>query len=330
MATRGGAIQRVGRKRPAPEAEAGAPAERSAIDQQRRKLPAWDARAALISAVADAETLILTGETGCGKTTQIPQFLLAAGYGKKGVIGVTQPRRVAAISVAQRVAEEMGEDIGAQVGYRVRFEESTSEETRICYLTDGMLLREAVADPALRRYSVVVVDEAHERSLQTDMMLALLRRAQSDRRQSKKLRPLKLLVMSATLDTGVFCEFFGGAPAVAISGRQFPVSVFYAPSPQADYLEAAATSVLQIHTEEPVPGDVLVFLTGQEDIEAVRQAIKQRAARLPEGSAPLHVLPLYAALPPALQLKALQPANAIDAVVPAKGRLARFPLWRAG
>ena len=136
---------------------------------------------ALLAAVAASPTLVLTGETGCGKTTQIPQFLLAAGYAERGIIGITQPRRVAAMSVAKRVSEEMGVELGSRVGYSVRFDDCSSSETRLRYLTDGMLLREAIADPLLRRYAIVIVDEAHERSLQTDMMLAILKRAQAAR-----------------------------------------------------------------------------------------------------------------------------------------------------
>ena len=327
-------------------------------DAERQKLPAYEARSAILEAVKSTETLVLTGETGCGKTTQIPQFLLEAGYGRRGLIGVTQPRRVAAISVASRVAAEMGEEVGGTVGYCVRFDDNTSDDTRLRYMTDGMLLREATGSPALLRYSVVIVDEAHERSLQTDMMLALLKRAQRDRRERRAgggkkggsgggstFFPLKIVVMSATLDTATFCRYFAGsdgsdAPAVQVLGRTFPVSVHYTPEPMADYLEATITTILQLHTEES-PGDILVFLTGQDDIEAVGTAVRQRAAAMAAqsareaaataaaigadvagggegGFAPLSapapafgqlaVLPLYAALPPAAQLKALKPA----------------------
>ena len=275
------------------------------IQAERRALPAWEARAGFLKRFGKTDTLVLTGETGCGKTTQIPQFLLAAGYGDSGVIGITQPRRVAAVSVARRVAEELGEEVGERVGYCVRFDECTSAATRIKYMTDGMLLREAVAVPSLRRYSVIIVDEAHERSLQTDMMLALLRRAQAERNRGSsgggsggsnggsgsslqksggKLKkassspPLKVIVMSATLDTSTFCSYFHDAPAVSIEGRQFPVSIFYTKEAPPDYLEAAVVAVLQVHTTEPYPGDILCFLPGQDDIEAVALSIKQRWA----------------------------------------------------
>ena len=320
------------RKRPRGEAGAEAGPSRSSADEllaERRRLPVWEARNAFLTAFSKTDTLVLTGETGCGKTTQIPQFLLAAGYAQHGAIGVTQPRRVAAMSVAQRVAYEQGEEVGGRVGYCVRFDECVSPETQLRYLTDGMLLREAVAVPSLSRYAVVIVDEAHERSLHTDMMLALLRRAQMSREKGRT--PLKLIVMSATLDTSVFCEYFKGAPAVQVVGRQFPVSVFYANDPPADYLEAAATAVMQVHTEEEMPGDVLCFLPGQEDIDAIAASLKQRCAQLEAEAAngagetgggeqpaskraagwhQMAIHPLYAALPAAMQLRALEPAPA--------------------
>ena len=147
----------------------------------RRALPIWSAQKELLREVASSPTLILTGDTGCGKTTQIPQFLHAAGYSARGIIGITQPRRVAAMSVAQRVAAEMGTQVGELVGYCVRFDDRSGPRTRIRYVTDGMLLREAMSDPLLSRYSVLVVDEAHERSLQTDVVLAILKAAQAAR-----------------------------------------------------------------------------------------------------------------------------------------------------
>ena len=267
----------------------------------RRALPIWSAQKELLREVASSPTLILTGDTGCGKTTQIPQFLHAAGYSARGIIGITQPRRVAAMSVAQRVAAEMGTQVGELVGYCVRFDDRSGPRTRIRYVTDGMLLREAMSDPLLSRYSVLVVDEAHERSLQTDVVLAILKAAQAARAKKavgpteaepteaepteaepgtaaepsatgiaprakgaprRAAPPLKLLVMSATLELEVFCGYFGGAPAVQVLGRAYPVQLMYTPTPQPDYLEAAVTTVIQLHLDA-APGDVLVFLTGQ-------------------------------------------------------------------
>jgi len=277
----------------------------AALLSARQALPIWSCRKALVMKLAAHTTLILTGETGCGKTTQIPQFLHAAGYTAQGLIGITQPRRVAAISVAARVAAEMGVGLGGLVGYAVRFDEQTSRSTRITYMTDGMLLREAMADPQLADYSVLIVDEAHERSLQTDVILALLKVAQAGRAGSAW--PLRIIVMSATLEVDLFCAFFGDAPAVQVLGRAFPVQLFYVAEAQHDYLEAAVKTVLQIHVDE-ADGDILVFLTGQDDIEAVAAAIEQRAALLPADAAPLLPLPLYAALSAPRQLEALKPA----------------------
>lgn len=289
------------------------------IARQRRALPVWEARTTFLSAFAATDTLVLTGETGSGKTTQIPQFILAAGYSKGGSIGVTQPRRVAAISVARRVAAEMGEEVGGVCGYAVRFDENVSDRTKLRYMTDGMLLRESVTVPNLDRYAVVVVDEAHERSLHTDLTLALLRQAQQER--AGKVHPLKLLVMSATLDTTIFCGYFGGAPAVQVAGRQYPVDILYAREPPPDYLEATTTAVMQLHTEESLPGDMLVFLPGQEDIHAVTNALRHRCAQradtmeyafLDHGTsmAPMAVHALYAALPTEMQMRVLKPAPA--------------------
>lgn len=273
------------------------PPPREELQAARQRLPIWTARGSLLKEVAASSTLVLTGETGSGKTTQIPQFLYAAGYtSSSGMIGITQPRRVAALTVAQRVADEMGSTLGGTVGYSVRFDDRTSAATRIKYLTDGMLLREAMLDADLKRYALLIVDEAHERSLQTDVMLAVLKTAQARRAATK--RPLKLLVMSATLEVDLFCDFFPRAPAVQLLGRTFPVQVLYTEEPQADYVEAALRTVMQIHVEETA-GDVLVFLSGQEEIEAAVLALEQRAQALDHSAGVLLPLPLYAALPAA-------------------------------
>ncbi|KAL1523896.1 hypothetical protein AB1Y20_018815 [Prymnesium parvum] len=295
---------------------------RRSIDAARQELPIWAVRRAILEEVATSATLVLTGETGCGKTTQIPQFLLAAGYDARGIIAVTQPRRVAAMSVARRVAEEMAVEVGSRVGYSVRFDDCTSQATRIIYMTDGMLLRAAMQDPLLSRFSVLVVDEAHERSLQTDMILSIAKSVQAIRGGAhaaggvggaavgSSAGALKLLVMSATLETDTFCEYFGcDRGPVQVQGRQHPVSLFYTSSPQDDYVEAAVTATLQLHMES-LPGDILVFLTGQEDIEAAGHAIQQRAAVLPPEMDALEVHPLYAALPAPLQMAALDPPPA--------------------
>ena len=188
------------------------------------------------------------------------QYLAEAGYASKGVIGCTQPRRVAAMSVAKRVAEEYGCKLGAEVGYSIRFEDCTSPETRIKYMTDGMLLRELLLEPDCSRYSVIMLDEAHERTINTDVLFGLLKKACAKRPQ------LKLIVTSATLDAEKFSAYFYQCPIFSIPGRLFPVTVLYSKEPEQDYLEAALITVMQIHLSQP-PGDVLLFLTGKEEID---------------------------------------------------------------
>lgn len=274
---------------------------------ERRQLPLWSARERLVQAVRDSPVLVIVGETGSGKTTQIPQFLLDSGLaGKKGVIACTQPRRVAAMTVAQRVAQERGCELGGEVGYTVRFDDCTGPSTRIKYMTDGMLLREALLDPHLRRYSAVVLDEAHERTVSTDVLLGLLKAAREARKGD-----FRLLVMSATLDAAGFTRYFPGAGAAYVEGRQHPVDVLYTSEPQDSYVDAAITTALQIHGDEDT-GDVLVFLTGQDEIEAAERMLRDRAAALPADStrADLLVVPMYAALPPEAQMRAFLPAPA--------------------
>lgn len=266
----------------------------------------WTAREKLVQQVKDSRVLVVIGETGSGKTTQIPRFLHDAGLaGKDKAIACTQPRRVAAMTVAQRVAEEMGVEIGQEVGYSIRFDDRTSPATRIKYLTDGMLLREALLDPLLRRYKVVILDEAHERTVHTDVLFGLLKGVLAQRRDD-----FRLVVMSATLDAAAFVRYFQGARAAYVQGRQFPVQVLYTAAPQESYLDAAITAALQLHCDEEPEGDVLVFLTGQEEIESCERLIRERAGQLPpDPSRPsLLVLPIYAALPPDQQLKVFQPA----------------------
>ena len=218
----------------------------------------------ILEYIKNNNIIVVEAETGSGKTTQIPQFLYEAGsfhhhpiirsYCEKGKIGCTQPRRVAASSVAKRVADEQGCKIGELVGYSIRFEDVTSEATRIKYMTDGILLRETMGDRLLSQYSVVIMDEAHERSLNTDVL--------------KERSDLKLIVTSATMNSERFSEFFGGVPIFNIPGRTFPVQTFYQKSPCDDYVEAVVNQILTIHLAYD-PGDILVFMTGQNDIECV-------------------------------------------------------------
>uniref|UniRef100_A0A452SQB2 RNA helicase n=1 Tax=Ursus americanus TaxID=9643 RepID=A0A452SQB2_URSAM len=275
--------------------------QKESIQAVRRSLPVFPFREELLAAIADHQVLIIEGETGSGKTTQIPQYLFEEGYTKKGMkIACTQPRRVAAMSVAARVAREMGVKLGNEVGYSIRFEDCTSERTVLRYMTDGMLLREFLSEPDLASYSVVMVDEAHERTLHTDILFGLIK-------DVARFRPeLKVLVASATLDTARFSTFFDDAPVFRIPGRRFPVDIFYTKAPEADYLEACVVSVLQIHVTQP-PGDILVFLTGQEEIEAACEMLQDRCRRLGSKIRELLVLPIYANLPSDMQARIFQP-----------------------
>lgn len=178
------------------------------------------------------------------------------GINKK--VACTQPRRVAAMSVAQRVADEMDVSLGQEVGYTIRFEDCSSAKTILKYQTDGMLLREAMSDPHLDAYQIVLLDEAHERTLATDILMGVLKEV------IKQRSDLKLVIMSATLDAGKFQTYFDGAPLMNVPGRTHPVEIFYTPEPEKDYLEAAIRTVMQIHMCEEIVGDILLFLTGQE------------------------------------------------------------------
>lgn len=263
------------------------------ILQTRKTLPVWEQREHIIKQVRENQVLVLVGETGSGKTTQVPQFLLDVV--EEGLqVGCTQPRRVAAMSVARRVSEEMDVRLGGTVGYNIRFDDCTSKETVMKYLTDGMLLRESMNDPLLERYGAIVLDEAHERTLATDVLFGLLKEILRQRKD------LKVVVMSATLDAEKFQRFFDDAPLVAVPGRMHPVDIFYTMEPEKDYLEAAIRTVLQIHTCEE-PGDVLLFLTGEQEIEETCRRIRQEVDSMGDSVPPLLCLPLYSSLPRDLQ-----------------------------
>lgn len=274
--------------------------EYDAIQKVRKSLPVFPYREPFLQAVEDHQVLIIVGETGSGKTTQLPQYLLEAGYGDRGKIGCTQPRRVAAMSVAARVAQEKGVKLGHEVGYSIRFEDCTSEKTVVKYMTDGMLLREFLGEPDLRGYSVMMIDEAHERTLHTDILFGLLK-------DITRFRPdLKLLISSATLDAEKFSDYFDEAPIFTIPGRRYPVDIFYTKAPEADYLDAAIVTVLQIHVTQP-RGDVLVFLSGQEEIDTAAEILNQRVSGLGTKVGELIVLPIYSSLPSDMQAKIFEP-----------------------
>ncbi|PIC46821.1 hypothetical protein B9Z55_006391 [Caenorhabditis nigoni] len=271
--------------------------------EQRESLPIFALKKKLIEAIIDNQILVVVGETGSGKTTQMTQYAIEAGLGRRGKIGCTQPRRVAAMSVAKRVAEEYGCKLGSDVGYTIRFEDCTSQDTVIKYMTDGMLLRECLIDPDLSGYSLIMLDEAHERTIHTDVLFGLLKAA------ARKRPELKLIITSATLDSVKFSEYFLEAPIFTIPGRTFPVEILYTREPESDYLEAAHITVMQIHLTEP-PGDILVFLTGQEEIDTSCEVLYERMKSMGPDVPELIILPVYGALPSEMQTRIFEPAPA--------------------
>jgi len=273
------------------------------IHRKRSQLPVWEYRERFVDMVTQHQTIVLVGETGSGKTTQIPQWCLEwvrARNPKKGV-ACTQPRRVAAMSVAQRVSEEMDVCLGQEVGYSIRFEDCTSQKTVLKYMTDGMLLREAMSDPLLEAYGIIMLDEAHERTLATDILMGLLKEV------AKQRADLKIIIMSATLDAGKFQNYFDNAPLMSVPGRTHPVEIFYTPEPERDYLEAAIRTVIQIHLCEEVEGDMLLFLTGQEEIDEACKRISREIDNLGQDVGDLKCIPLYSTLPPNLQQRIFEP-----------------------
>ena len=333
----------------------------------RRHLPIWGHGDEIRSKIRSDDVLLLVGETGSGKSTQIPQFLvdevwcrrkkLKDGSTVGGCIAITEPRRVAAISLAKRVAEEMGMPLGtsspaSQVGYSVRFDNSTGPATRIKFLTEGMMLQEMLRDPWLKDYSAVVVDEVHERGLNVDLVLGFLRRMQqqSHKNDGREGSKIKVVIMSATADMEKIQRYFeiqqsetnghvasgdedewngfsdhdeessktadipqpkSTVSTLSIKGRQHPVTIQYAPAPVPDILEATLKRVIDIHTHAPLPGDILVFLTGQETVESLLSLVEaysisiRKDPKLSDLPA-LLILPLYAALPPHLQQRVFE------------------------
>ncbi|QGA13749.1 hypothetical protein EYB26_001400 [Talaromyces marneffei] len=323
--------------------------------ETRKKLPIFQHADEIRQKLKDNNVMLLIGETGSGKSTQVPQFLVDEpwcqmkkvkvstttdndGTQKKsipvgGCVAITQPRRVAAISLARRVAEEMGTPLGkaspaSKVGYSVRFDTSVSPSTRIKFLTDGMLLQEMLHDPWLTKYSAVVVDEVHERGVNVDLVLGFLKNILESKGEGRGGLPLKVIVMSATADMESLLGFFGqeseatqngltsddggnrqsAVSACHIKGRQFPVQTIYSPAPVHDFVDAALETIFNIHIKEPMPGDILVFLTGQETVENLEYLVNEYAVGMDPSLPKVLALPLFAALPQAAQQRVFAPA----------------------
>ncbi|XP_034099671.1 probable ATP-dependent RNA helicase DHX35 [Drosophila albomicans] len=283
------------------------------LSEQRERLPIRKYRDQILYCLEQHQVVILVGETGSGKSTQVPQYLYEWGWHSKGTIGITEPRRVATVTLANRVAQERGELVGDTVGYAVRFQERISPETRIKYLTEGILLRELLADPLLTQYSVIIVDEAHERNMLTDMLLGLLKKILRKRSQ------LKLIISSATIDASFFSEFFSwpGAGEVSvklsIEGRMHAVQHFYLNEPCADYVRETVATIWKLHNKEP-PGDILAFLTGQEEVLEALDLIKEYIAS--EECTTLKALPMYGSMSSRDQLAVFfTPAKGVRKVV---------------
>ncbi|KAK9104172.1 hypothetical protein Scep_021016 [Stephania cephalantha] len=281
-------------------------AKTKTLSQQRQYLPIYSVRDELLQVIRENQVIVVVGETGSGKTTQLTQYLHEDGYTTNGIVGCTQPRRVAAMSVAKRVSEEMETELGDLVGYAIRFEDETGPNTIIKYMTDGVLLRETLKDSDLDKYRVVVMDEAHERSLNTDVLFGILKKVVARRRD------FKLIVTSATLNAQKFSNFFGSVPIFHIPGRTFPVNILYSKSPCEDYVEGAVKQAMTIHITS-ASGDILIFMTGQDEIEATCYALAERMEQLvsttKKGVPKLSILPIYSQLPADLQAKIFEKAE---------------------
>ncbi|MGB7295207.1 MAG: ATP-dependent RNA helicase HrpA [Candidatus Aminicenantales bacterium] len=280
--------------------------ERSVAERQQRlrrrpgvhyppALPITAKRHEIVRAIKNHPVVIISGETGCGKSTQIPKMCLQAGRGFAGKIACTQPRRIAAITIAHRIAEELGETVGRSVGYKIRFQDRAARESYIKVMTDGMLLAETQSDRGLTEYDTLIIDEAHERSLNIDFLLGIVRTLLDSRPE------LKVIITSATLDTEKFSQAFGGAPVIHVGGRMYPVEIEYMPpesfskdTDESDYVEMAVRAVDRLKSRKQ-RGDILIFMPTEQDILETCEKLEGKRY------AATTVLPLYARLPAAQQ-----------------------------
>lgn len=312
----------------------------------KSKLPVHKHKEPFLKLLSENQALVIVGETGSGKTTQIPKWCLEyASKANSACVACTQPRRIAAMSVSARVAAEMNVPLGQEVGYSVRFDQCVSEKTKLKYLTDGMLLREAMLDNLLSKYNVVLLDEAHERTLQTEILLGVIKRALNLRNNSKQLAtkhqannsddphndnqdptreerkplpPLKVIIMSATIDVKLFTSYLFDAPILTIEGRQHTVQDMFAEVHQSDLLTSTLITVFQIHRNED-EGDILVFCSGQDEILSLVALCKKVLKQAPETLQHLEPLQLYASLPAKNQMRVFQlPPKSIPSASPKK------------
>lgn len=261
-------------------------------------LPVSARKAEILAAIAQHQVVVIAGETGSGKTTQLPKMCLELGLGRKGLIGHTQPRRIAARSVATRIAEELQSELGDVVGYKVRFNDQVSEKSLIKLMTDGILLAEIQHDRFLNQYDTLIIDEAHERSLNNDFILGYLK-------QILPKRPdLKVIITSATIDVERFSKHFNHAPIIEVSGRTYPVEVRYRPiveEEDQDQLQGILNAVDELQAEGR--GDILIFMNGEREIRDTAEALQKQELRHTE------ILPLYARLSAAEQQRIFQPSG---------------------
>ncbi|KAM3516927.1 hypothetical protein NHJ13051_009451 [Beauveria bassiana] len=307
--------------------------------QVRKALPIWRHRADIQEPLRGTKSnvLVLVSETGSGKSTQVPQFLAEEPWCRRqkvkvagspcevyvgGMVAITQPRRVAATTLAYRVAQEAGTPLGkgrkdGKVGYSVRFDHQVPKDAKIKFLTEGILLQELLRDPYLRQYSAVIVDEIHERSLDADLLVGFLKQILIAGPKHRGGVPLKVVIMSATANVEAIKEFFDDeeilqhnhrdAAVLRIEGRQFPVTVQHESRPVADLQDALLKQIFKIHTEEPLPGDILAFLTGQEEIRVAQKVIEEYSTSLASNVPKLKAIPLYGQLSIEAQSEAFVP-----------------------
>ncbi|KAK3192828.1 Salivary acidic proline-rich phosphoprotein 1/2 [Lecanicillium sp. MT-2017a] len=327
--------------RPSKTGRPGRPQEGGSLLKARKELPIWQHREEIQDAMrgANSNVLVLVGETGSGKSTQVPQFLSQEPWCRRqkvrlegsaddvavgGMVAITQPRRVAATTLAHRVSQEAGTPLGkgnreGLVGYSVRFDHQVPKGAKIKFLTEGTLLQELLRDPYLRQYSAIIVDEIHERSLDVDLLVGFLKQILAAGPEHRGGVPLKVVIMSATADVETIKSFFGddtvqqnnknGVQAIHIKGRQFPVTVTHEPRPVADIQDALLKRIFKVHVEEQLPGDILAFLTGQEEIEVAQKLIDEYAGTLASNMPKIKAVPLYGQLSMEAQREAFLPVK---------------------